>query len=429
MTTHDQIATLMHEADTCAKQGRYSAAESCWRRVLDLEHDYAPALNFLGASALAKGDLASAARYLDRAISSAPEFAMAHANRSRVYGAQGRADKALEAITRAIAGDPTSWGAHMERARLLEAAGRRRDAAASWSLGLAYIPAAAADSPSLQPLLSQARQAVKDNQEELRTFLQDRMQGALHGCQSNSELERFRHCLDIVTGRREFVTARPLVLPYPRLPAIPFFDTSEFDWVPELEAAFPDILRELQGVLEHPQDFVPYVQTEAGAPKGQFDTLDRNLDWSALFLWKNGARIHQNADRCPITESAVRRTPQNIVNGRAPGVFFSALRPATHIPPHNGATNTRLTVHLPLIIPGGCGLRVGDEVREWKPGKVVMFDDTIRHEAWNRSDELRVVLIFDVWHPMLSMLERELVASTVEGIMSFYGTGADLGEL
>ena len=41
----------------------------------------------------------------------------------------------------------------------------------------------------------------------------------------------------------------------------------------------------------------------------------------------------------------------------------------------------------------------------------------------------RIVLIFDIWHPMLTDLEKRLVAHTVEGIMAYYGEGADLGEL
>ena len=129
------------------------------------------------------------------------------------------------------------------------------------------------------------------------------------------------------------------------------------------------------------------------------------------------------------TEAALALAPQNTVPGRAPVAFFSALKPGTHIPPHNGATNTRLTVHMPLIIPPDCALRVGEETRTWEPGKLLLFDDTIRHEAWNFSDRLRVVLIFDVWHPMLTELERELVSQTVQGMLSYYGTGADLGEL
>ena len=64
--------------------------------------------------------------------------------------------------------------------------------------------------------------------------------------------------------------------------------------------------------------------------------------------------------------------------------------------------NTRLICHLPLIVPPGCGFRVGNETREWEEGKLLIFDDTIEHEAWNESDQDRVVLIFDIWRPELS---------------------------
>lgn len=86
-------------------------------------------------------------------------------------------------------------------------------------------------------------------------------------------------------------------------------------------------------------------------------------------------------------------------------------------------------MHLPLIVPDKCAFRVGDETRQWEEGKLLIFDDTIRHEAWNGSDRRRVVMIFDIWNPFLSTLERELVASTVEGLMEYYGEDADFGEL
>jgi len=428
MKEQDQIAALMTQADQLSQRGQHEAAVSRWMRVLELEPDYPPALNFIGVNSMLRGDLAVALEYLQRAVSAAPGFAMAHANLSRVHGARGDAASSLASINAAIVADPTAWGAHMERARLLEGLGRTRDAAASWARGLSYVPEAVAQSPQLQPMFLQARKAVMHNQAMLREFIEDRLHGAA-GRGNHQELERFQHCLDIVTGRREFVTARPLVLPYPRLPAIPYFDTSQFEWAPAVEAAFPDILRELGALLEQPQRFVPYVQTQPGEPTGQFDALDRSMDWGALFLWKNGKRLDANADLCPRTEAAVGLAPQNTIANRAPVVFFSALKPGTHIQPHNGATNTRLTVHLPLIVPRDCGLRVGGETHVWKPGKLVVFDDTITHEAWNRSDELRVVLIFDIWHPMLTPLERELVAHTVESMVAFYDDGADLGEL
>jgi aspartyl/asparaginyl beta-hydroxylase (cupin superfamily) len=91
--------------------------------------------------------------------------------------------------------------------------------------------------------------------------------------------------------------------------------------------------------------------------------------------------------------------------------MFSLLRPGARIAPHTGMFNTRLVCHLPLIVPPGCRFRVGNEVREWEEGKLLIFDDTIEHEAWNDGGEDRVVLIFDIWRPELSERERKEVAA------------------
>jgi aspartyl/asparaginyl beta-hydroxylase (cupin superfamily) len=91
--------------------------------------------------------------------------------------------------------------------------------------------------------------------------------------------------------------------------------------------------------------------------------------------------------------------------------MFSLLAPKTRIPPHHGVANTRLVCHLPLIVPDHCWFRVGAETRPWEPGRAWIFDDTIEHEAANDSDQLRVVLIFDIWHPGLSQPEREAIAA------------------
>ena len=427
-SVESSIAGLMAEAAELVQRGQNDVAVSRWQRVLQLHPDHAPSLNYLGAYALAHGDSATASEYLHRAVASDPGLAIAHANLSRLHSQKGDAPRALEAITAAINAEPAAWGAHFEKARLLEAMDRKREAGASWGTGLQYMPEAAKRSPQLQAMVQQALAAVADNQQQLADFLGERLHGMRDG-RTYRELERFDHSLDIITGRRSFVTARPLMLPIPRLPAIPFFHREDFDWAPQVEAAFPSILKELNDLLAAEAGFEPYVQTTAGEPMGQFAALDRKPDWGAYFLWKNGQRIDAQADRCPLTEAAVGLAPQITVPKRAPVIFFSALKPGTTIPPHNGATNARLTVHLPLIIPGDCGLRVGEETHVWEPGKLVIFDDTIRHEAWNLSKQLRVVLIFDVWHPMLTPLEREMIAHTIEGMMAFYGDNADLGEL
>src|SRR5260370_583499 len=96
-----------------------------------------------------------------------------------------------------------------------------------------------------------------------------------------------------------------------------------------------------------------------------------------------------------VSARAITRThvPPADVPGQAPTAFFSMLQPLTRIPPHTGVTNTRLVCHVPLVIPSGCGFRVGSETRQWEPGKAWVFDDTIEHEAWNESDKPRYILI------------------------------------
>jgi hypothetical protein len=49
----------------------------------------------------------------------------------------------------------------------------------------------------------------------------------------------------------------------------------------------------------------------------------------------------------------------------------------------------------------------------------LIFDDTIEHEAYNDSDELRVVLIFDLWNPLLTPAEREIVVSLAAAARTF----------
>jgi aspartyl/asparaginyl beta-hydroxylase (cupin superfamily) len=95
--------------------------------------------------------------------------------------------------------------------------------------------------------------------------------------------------------------------------------------------------------------------------------------------------------------------------------MFSLLRPGARINPHNGVHNARLICHLPLIVPSNCGFRVGNDVREWEEGKILIFDDSIEHEAWNNSDQDRLVLIFDVWRPEIEEQERREITALFQG--------------
>jgi len=62
-----------------------------------------------------------------------------------------------------------------------------------------------------------------------------------------------------------------------------------------------------------------------------------------------------------------------------------------------------------LVVPAGCGFRVGAETRAWEEGRAWAFDDTIEHEAWNDSGSPRAILIIDAWNPLLTEAERTAI--------------------
>ena len=124
---------------------------------------------------------------------------------------------------------------------------------------------------------------------------------------------------------------------------------------------------------------------------------------------------------------ALAGAPQPDQPGRTPTAMFSLLKPKTRIPPHCGVSNVRLVTHLPLIVPPDCGFRVGNDIREWVPGQAWVFDDTIEHEAWNDSDQLRVILMFDIWHPQLTSAERAMITAMSRGIKEFSQAEGDFG--
>ena len=153
----------------------------------------------------------------------------------------------------------------------------------------------------------------------------------------------------------------------------------------------------------------PYVAMPPGTPENKWTALNNDRAWSALHLWRDGKRIDEACARAPKTAKIVEKLPLAGIPGRAPTVFFSILQAGKHIRPHTGVTNTRTIIHLPLIVPPDCAFRVGGETREWVEGRAFAFDDTIEHEAWNRSEQDRAVLILDCWNPHLSEHEREMI--------------------
>jgi aspartyl/asparaginyl beta-hydroxylase (cupin superfamily) len=215
----------------------------------------------------------------------------------------------------------------------------------------------------------------------------------------------------------------PLVFNYPQLPAIEFWDRSEFAWLEAVEAATSDIVGELQAVLaQDAAGLSPYIHYPDGLPVDQWANLNHNPDWSAYHLIEGGELVADHAQFCPKTLAALAQVPAPALPGRSPVALFSILKPHTHIPPHTGASNTRLLCHLPLIVPDKCRYRVGGTWRNWVVGEAFVFDDTIEHEAFNDSDQMRAVLIFDIWNPRLSEQDRAIITQITKALDAFNGT-------
>jgi aspartyl/asparaginyl beta-hydroxylase (cupin superfamily) len=261
--------------------------------------------------------------------------------------------------------------------------------------------------PMAEDALARGRRFLDYHNHEFAVTLERELGEALE----SSESRRFRAAVDTMLGKRRIYQNECHGIHYPFLPADEFFERRNFPWFEELEARTPAIRQEALALLEGGHEAIrPYVRQPKGTPQNKWTPLDESLAWGACFLWEYGVRNDPVCDLCPETATALERVPRSHVPGKAPSAFFSILQPGAHIPPHTGVTNSRAIIHLPLVVPDGCEFRVGGETRPWREGEAFAFDDTIEHEAWNPSDKVRIVLIFDVWNPHLTQAEQEFLA-------------------
>ena len=225
-------------------------------------------------------------------------------------------------------------------------------------------------------------------------------------------IERFRS--NVLRLTRPFHST-PTNFHFPELAEREFHPRALFPWLAEIEEVTDRIAAELRAVMNAERaELVPYIQYADHLALDQWRPLNKNPDWTAIHLLRGGERVDANARHCPQTMALLAGLPQPQIAGASPNAMFSLLAPNTRIPPHVGVNNARLVCHLPLVVPEGCWFRVGGETRLWKLGEAFVVDDTIEHEAMNPTDELRVVFIFDVWHPDLSEVERDAVVALIE---------------
>lgn len=385
----------------------------------------ARALSKSGMEALQRGDARGARVAFEQILAAGLAdaslcLALAYACRSLNHG-----PAALSAVDQALAMEPGNLRALIFKADHLHEAGDLRGASSYYQAAIKFATTAGGDlPPDLRTELARAQSRCDGYAAQFDSYLSDQL--SRHGLVDGPSTRRFRQSLDILAGRKQRYIQEPLNYFFPELAPIQFFERADFPWLDRVEAETTSIRAELLNILNADAAFEPYVQPSPNRPYNAQAGLLNNPDWSAFYLWRNGEVVAENAVRCPQTMAALAHVPFAPINSRSPSVLFSLLRPGAHIPAHTGFVNTRLICHLPLIVPEGCQFRVGNEVRSWVEGKAWVFDDTIEHEAWNNSKETRVILLFEIWRPELTMEERRLVSAMFAAIDAHDGEKAVL---
>lgn len=413
-----------NDVQTLFQQGRLDEAERAAHEALKDQPRDIESMNVLALIALRRRQLALAQQWLDASIRVNPDHAMTRHYLGRVHDAAGNVEAAIAEHRAAIRREPQMFVVRLHYAAALERAGNIEQAAIHYfrasqdaqSRGRWLSPETT--SPVLRPMVEHAVQVVRSTRKAAYANLLEPLRQQ-YGPDSLERIERslriyFHEEAPVYPDPRQ----RPTFLYLPGLPPAPYLDRSLFSWIESLEAQTDAIREELLRLLPSEAGRERVFTSEA-VEQVNLRGLNAPPSWNGYYFYRHGLRREDNCSSCPVTARTLDLLPLSHVRDHGPEVLFSVFTAGTHLLPHRGVTNTRLVGHLPLIVPPDCALNVGGEIHEWREGRAVVFDDTYEHEAWNRSQQTRVVLIFDLWNPHLTEVEQAAIAQLVPAMGDF----------
>ncbi len=423
------VRQLLHLAQQAMRKGESESAEKLCRIVLTHEPGNAGAASYVIRRALEAGDPGGARDIASQALRSATTAELQFLHGQALEALNDR-PAARDAYAKAHALSPDQFLALFCQGAQEEALGMASSYVYTYHRALTLAQQAGALnagrrlSPDVRRRITHAidvlaRARMQSVQEALEPVV------AQHGAVA---IARVQQAVETCIRGGDTPWAHPLQRPtfmlIPGLEPRPWFEREEFPFLAALEQQTAAIRTELIEVLADEAQLSPYVDMPADAPAAPlWRELNRSARWSSFHLYRHGERNDAHCARCPRTVAALEATEIMRVPEHSPEALFSLLKAGTHIPPHTGVINGRLTVHLPLIVPQNCGaLKAGDEARPWSEGNCLIFDDSFVHEAWNHSAEDRAVLIFDIWDPRLSKAERDATSAAVAAIGRFNRT-------
>lgn len=186
--------------------------------------------------------------------------------------------------------------------------------------------------------------------------------------------------------------AERLNLKYSKVGNPAVYDNPVFPWAAEIEAEWLAIRQELEAVLTRKDELPNFHDIAADV-----SSISNDGSWKTFLLAAYGMKSERNIAICPQTWRIVQKVPG------LKTAMFSIFDPGKHLPAHRGPYNGLLRFHLGLIVPepkDKVAIRVSDKVCHWEEGRALIFDDAYEHEAWNKTDKVRVVLFVDFVKPL-----------------------------
>ena len=414
----------VEQAQLLLREGRIAEAETAFAAILAQEPEHVQALNVMALVALRNRDLSSALALIERARGADALNPLTLHNHGLILDAAERYDEAAAAQRAALKVAPNLYAARLHLGRALERSGEPHQAIVAYARALQDAQAegrwlnGASTPAGIRPLVEHAVLQVKRS----RRATIARLLEPLIGTFGRESMYRVDKSLRVYFNEEAAVLPesgqRPSFFHFPDIPVSPYLARELFPWIDGFEAQTIEIRRELLSLLPG-SDGRERVFGTTALETDHLRGLKQPPTWNGYYFYRHGERRNDNCDRCGRTAAALDSLPLCRIRGHGPEVLFSVFTAGTHLLPHRGVTNIRVVAHLPLIVPENCQLVVGGKPHRWQEGRVVVFDDTYEHEAWNRSDDTRVVLIFDLWSPYLSEAERAALAVLIENIGDF----------
>ncbi|HEU4777434.1 MAG TPA: aspartyl/asparaginyl beta-hydroxylase domain-containing protein [Telluria sp.] len=421
------VAEVIAKARSLIADSQALSAEMMLRPLVEQFPDCVEAWMLLADLAEQRGDEQRVRACLASAQAQAPRSESLAVNIAQTQIAADRFGDAVDTLATLLAEVPASavgWvmlGDVLQLAGLPDLAASARYQAVTRAQALGLMMNMETTPEPLRPFVEQLIAGVNEQKPMRIGQTLERMRAQLGA----AAIKRVEHAAAAYLGQLEDGPTNPHQQPkflfFPGLPEGPYHDPYLHPWASKFDDAYDAIRAEALAVLRREEGLENFLSFKPGQSRaGYLGGEGRNPSWDAFFFYRHGQRHDANHAACPATSAVLNSIELCEVAGQAPEICFSVLQPGTHIMPHHGVTNTRLVMHLPLIVPPGCALNVhGGGEHVWKERELMMFDDTFKHEAWNKSDQTRVILLMDCWNPHLTAAERIATRHLVETISAY----------